>query len=349
MIFFILLYVNFSPVRVVKLNSVEAKDSKETKPSFHVYKVVAHVHTQFSFDSLGKPSDIKKAMEENRIDFVFVTDHNNDEYRFFEDEKIFAGVEKNTQEGRLLLLANQIPVISHPHNFEFEHYRWKGEFKQDHLYEFIDPKDVIVWNKFKTSLALLKNILIYPFTRDITYKWNCLIPIGEWRKLYFDRAKDLKIVGGLDLHVKFVYQEKTHGVLIPSYRAGFRWLVNMVYCKETLSSKDDVLNSLKSGNLYLSINQNMVDIWVKDDEGYKILGEKVKSGGRMFVILSNKKRVSKVFKDNHEILTTDRREFQLELSEKGKYWLEVYEYDFKIFNLFFGFRPVIITNSFTVG
>lgn len=348
MIFFILLYVNFYPVRVVKLSSVEAKDNKETKPSFRVYKVVAHVHTQFSFDSLGKPSDIKKAMEENGVDFVFITDHNNDEYRFFEDERIFAGVEKNTREGRLLLLANQIPVISHPHNFEFEHYRWKGEFKQNHLYEFIDPKDVIVWNKFKTGLALLKNILIYPFTMDITYKWNCLIPIDKWRKLYFDRAKDLKIVGGLDLHVKFVYQEKTHGVLIPSYRAGFRWLVNMVYCKEILSSKDDVLNSLKNGNLYLSINQNIVDIWVKDDEGYKILGEKVKSGGRMFVILPDKKRVSRVFKDNHEILTTDRREFQLELSEKGKYWLEVYEYDFRVLNLFFGFRPVIITNSFTV-
>ncbi|NPA53984.1 MAG: phosphoesterase, partial [Aquificae bacterium] len=102
------------------------------------YKIVAHVHTQFSFDSLGKPSDIKKAVEDNKIDFVFITDHDNEYYKYFEDEKIFAGIELNTQDGRLLKLGGSLPVISHPNNFEFSHYIWKGEFKKDYLYEFIN-------------------------------------------------------------------------------------------------------------------------------------------------------------------------------------------------------------------
>ncbi|MCX7759632.1 MAG: PHP domain-containing protein [Hydrogenothermaceae bacterium] len=312
------------------------------------YKVITHVHTQFSFDSLGKPSDIKKAMEENGIDFVFITDHNNDDYKYFEDEKIFAGVEKNTPDGRLLLLGNSLEVISHPHNFDFDHYKWQGEFKEGYLYEFIDPKDVIVWNKVKTGLILLKNLFLYPFMRNITRKWNCLIPIDKWRELYYTRAKNLNIIGGLDLHVKFVYQEKTHGILIPSYKAGFKWLINIVYSRTPLKSKEEVLKSLKKGNLYLSINQNFVDIFGEDIEGIKLIGENIKKGGKICIEIPQKNRLVKLIKDNVEIFITNRNQVEYNLDSTGQYWIEIYEYDFKIFNIYFGVRPVIITNSFRV-
>lgn len=312
------------------------------------YKVVAHVHTQFSFDSLGKPSDIKKAMEENGIDFVFITDHNNDDYRYFEDDKVFAGVEKNTPDGRVLLLGGELPVISHPHNFDFEHYRWKGEFKKGYLYEFIDPKDVIVWNKFKTAIKLLVNLLIYPLTRRITHKWNCLIPMEKWRYLYFNRAKDLNIIGGLDLHVKFVYQEKTHGVLIPSYRDGFSWVINVVCARDNIRNKEDILKAIRDGNLYISLNQNFVDIWAEDEEGLKLLGENIKKSAKICMKLPKKKLISMVFKDGQKVLITKENSFQIQLKESGKYWIEIYEYDFRILNLYFGFRPVVITNSFWV-
>lgn len=288
-------------------------------------------------------------MEENGIDFVFITDHNNDDYRFFEDDRIFPGIEKNTPDGRLLLLGNEIPVISHPNNFEFEHYRWKGEFRKDHLYEIIDPKDAIVWNKFKTGLKLLKNILLYPLTRNITHKWNCLIPIDEWRRLYYQRAKELNVIGGLDLHVKFVYQEKTHGILIPSYKAGFKWVVNIVYSKEKISNKEKLLKSIKDGNLYICLNQNFMQVWAEDEDGIKMVGESVKPGGFISVRLPKKKYISKIFKDCIEVCTTKKSSFRFKLQQSGRYWIEVYEYDFRVFNLFFGFRPVIITNSFRVG
>lgn len=343
----ILVLINFCPVKKLKVaHHVDANISQY--PEIFRYMVIVHVHTQFSFDSLGKPSDIKKAMEENNIDFVFITDHNNDNYRYFENDRVFAGVEKNTSDGRLLLLGGRLPVISHPHNFDFEHYKWKGEFKQGYLYEFIDLKDVIVWNKFKTAIKLLANIIIYPLTRRITYKWNCLIPMEKWRNLYYSRAKHLSIIGGLDFHVKFVYQEKTHGVLIPSYTDGFKWVANVVYSKKKIENKDEILQALHNGNLYISINKNFIDIWAEDSDGIKLVGENLKKGGKVYVKLPCGKFVCRIFKDGEEFFTTNNHSFQVKLEESGKYWLEVYEYDFRVFGIYVGFRPVVITNSFWV-
>jgi hypothetical protein len=343
----LILYLEFRPFKVLKLDKAE----EESIPfhNLYAYNVIVHVHTQFSFDSLGKPSDIKKAMEINNIDYVFITDHNNLDYKYFEDDRVFAGIEKNTPDGRLLLLGNQLPVISHPHNFDFDHYRWKGEFRKGYLYEFIDIKDIIVWNKFFTGICLTKNLLILPISRNLIHKWNCLIPIDKWRELYFTRAKGLNIIGGLDLHVKVVYQEKTHGVLIPSYKSGFKWLINKVYSKEPLNSKEDVLKSLSSGNLFLSINQNFIDIFAIDKEGIKILGERVCKDGKIYFSFDKSKRVKILFKDGKKVFITDKKHFSYKLKEEGIYHLEVYEYDFRIFNLYFGFRPVVITNFFEVA
>lgn len=340
-----ILYFEYRPFKVLKLDRIEKNFFKNI--NLYKYNVISHVHTQFSFDSLGKPSDIKKAMEENNIDFVFITDHDNTDYSFFENDKIFAGIEKNTPDGRLLLLGNQLPVISHPHNFDFEHYRWKGEFKEGHLYEFIDIKDIIVWNKFITGLAFIKNILIYPITRNLVHKWNSLIPIDKWRKLYYERSRHLNIIGGLDLHIKVVYQERTHGLLIPSYRAGFKWLINRVYSKKPLRTKEDILESLSKGNLYLAINQKFIDIYGEDEEGIKILGEDLKIGGTINV-KSLKKSVSVLYYNNKPIVKTDKEEFSYTVKQTGDYHLEVYEYDFRIFNIYFGFRPIVITNKFRV-
>jgi hypothetical protein len=340
-----ILYFEFRPIKFIKLDRIEKSNFKSV--NLYQYNVVVHVHTQFSFDSLGKPSDIKKAMEENNIDFVFITDHDNTDYKFFEDDKVFAGVEKNTSEGRLLLLGNKLPVISHPHNFDFDHYRWKGEFKEGHLYEFIDIKDVVVWNKFITGMALIKNLIIYPITRNVVHKWNSLIPMDRWRTLYYERARHLNVVGGLDIHVKVVYQERTHGLLIPSYKEGFKWLINRVYSKKPLKTKEEVLECLSNGNLYLVINQKFIDVYGQDEEGIKILGENIKLGGSINV-KSLKKSVSIVYHNNKPILVTDQEEFTYTLNKEGDYHLEVFEYDFRVFNIHFGFRPVAITNRFKV-
>ncbi|WP_457640050.1 PHP domain-containing protein [Persephonella sp.] len=345
----IVLYLEFRPFRKLELseNTIEPLKS-EFPENIKQYNVIAHIHTQFSFDSLGKPSDIKKAMEENSIDFVFVTDHDNDNYRFFEDGKIFAGVEKNTPEGRLLLLGNSLPVISHPNNFEFEHYRWKGEFRPDHLYELIDIKDAVVWNKALSIISLVKNVLVFPLTRNILHKWNCLIPLEKWSRLYYARARGLKIIGGLDLHIKLVYQEHTHGLLIPSYRAGFKWLINRVYSRKELKTKQDVLDSLKNGNLYISLKQYFGDFWGEADEVVYLPGERLPIGTALNCSFRHRKTVKILKRENQPVVVTEKDSFSYRTEESGMYHFEVYEYDFRIGNIYFGFRPVAVTNPFEV-
>ena len=344
----ILLYLEFRPFRSVKIKEDGCKELDRKLEGIKKYNVIAHIHTQFSFDSLGKPSDIKKAVEENSIDFVFVTDHDNDNYSFFEDSQIFAGIEKNTPEGRLLLLGNTLPVISHPNNFEFEHYRWKGEFRKDYLYEIINIKDGIVWNKALSIISLIKNLILFPFTRNILHKWNALIPLEKWVRLYFARAKGLKMIGGLDLHIKLVYQEHTHGILIPSYRSGFRWLVNKVYSRQPITEKEDILKALKNGNLFLSLKQTEGDFWGEFEGEVYLPGEKIPKKTTLNCMCEKSKTVKVLKCENSPVVITERESFFYTAEREGFYHFEIYEYDFKIGNLYFGFRPVIITNLFEV-
>ncbi len=350
---FIILYVLYFDFRPFKYINKKENKLESTGLNFpeniNKYKVIVHIHTEFSFDSLGKPSDIKKAMEVNGIDYVFVTDHNNMDYKYFEDDKIFAGIEKNTDDGRLLLLGGELPVISHPNNFEFEHYKWKGEFKKDYLYELIIPKDAIVWNKALTLATLFKNLILFPFIRTLVRKWTSLIPYDKWLDLYFTRARGENIIGGLDLHIKLVLQERTHGILIPSYKSGFKWVCNQVYSRKELKTKGDVLNALKNGNLFISLNWNFGDFFGEKNGEYFIPGENIEEGTNL-VCKFNRKKTLKILKyENKPVIITHEHNFQYKVKDKGFYHFEVFEYDFKIGNLYFGFRPVIITNFFKVG
>ncbi len=344
-----ILILEFRPVRRLNLNENGVSGEYKKLPNnIKKYKVIAHIHTQFSFDSLGKPSDIKKAMEENDIDFVFVTDHNNMDYKYFENDRVFAGIEKNTPDGRMLLLAGELPVISHPHNFEFEHYKWKGEFKKEYLYEAIVPKDAFVWNKKLAVAVLFKNLLIYPLTRRLVHKWNSFIPLEEWMKLYFKRARGENLIGGLDLHIKLVYQEHTHGPMIPSYRDGFKWLRNIVYSRGEVE-RNSLLERLRNGNLYISINEVEGEFFATDKEGnVYLLGENVPEESVLYCKVTKRKTVKIVKHENIPVYVTAKDKFSISLKDKGYYHLEVYEYDFKVGNIYFGLRPVILTNFFKV-
>ncbi len=348
LIFILVLILEFRPVKKVYLKG-EIKPVVEGSPeSLKKYRIISHIHTQFSFDSLGKPSDIKKAAEENKIDYVFVTDHDNEDYRFFEDKNIFAGTEVNTPEGRMLFLGGSLPVISHPNNFEFDHYIWKGEFKKEYLYEIINIKDAVVWKKSLSIIYLLKNILILPLTRNILHKWNVLVPLDKWVNLYFSRARGLRIIGGLDLHVKLVYQEHTHGILIPSYRKGFKWLINIGYSKKRLENKEDVLNLLKEGKIFLSIKDTDADFWGFDGRDVYTFWEKMPSGSFLNCRIKKDKILVVLKWENNPVVITEEKEFSFKTENEGLYHFEVYEYDFKIGDRYLGVRPLIITNMFEV-
>ncbi len=344
----LILFLEFRPSRVFYKKGSIKPIVEGSLDGINKYRIITHVHTQFSFDSLGKPSDIKKAVEDNRIDFVFITDHDNDDYRYFEDEKIFSGVEINTPDGRVLLLGGSLPVISHPNNFEFSHYVWKGEFKEDHLYELINIKDGVVWSKFLSIVYLLKNLIIFPITRKVLHKWNVLIPLEKWVNLYFSRARGLKIIGGLDLHIKVVYQEHTHGILIPSYKEGFKWLRNIAYSRENLKNKEDALKVLENGKVFLSMKEVDGDFWGFDGENVYLFWEKMPVGGYLNCIVYKPKTLKILKWENNPVVITEEHQFSFKTENEGLYHFEVYEYDFKIGDRYFGIRPVIITNMFEV-
>jgi hypothetical protein len=64
----------------------------------------------------------------------------------------------------------------------------------------------------------------------------------------------------------------------------------------------------------------------------------------------NRKRTLKILKrENEPVVITHKPEFQYKIKDKGFYHFEIFEYDFKIGNLYIGLRPIIITNFFKVG
>jgi len=90
----------------------------ERVPDLFVYSYQIHIHTQFSYDSLGKPEDVFSAIEREGIDFALITDHDRDDFKNFCNSKTFAGVEKkiNGMEGIMgdLLEIGSLKVIAHP-------------------------------------------------------------------------------------------------------------------------------------------------------------------------------------------------------------------------------------------
>ena len=350
----ILIFILLLDLRPIKRLSISEnkliQQNKGNPENLNFYNVIIHIHTEFSFDSLGKPLDIKKAMEVNNIDYVFITDHDNTDFKYFATDRISAGIEINTENGRVLLLDNKLPVISHPNNFEFEHYRWKGEFNENYLYELVNVKDAIVWKKWLSILTALKNLFLLPFTRNPYRKWNSLLPLEKWVNLYYERAKGLKIIGGLDHHVKFVYQEHTHGVLIPSYISGFKWVVNRVYSDKKLNNKGEILEEISKGNNFVFLNQFEALIWVEKDNKLYLNSDNIPLNSSMNckILTKNLKTVKILKRNNKPILITDKDIFFYNLDKTGSYHIEIYEYDFKIGNIFVGFRPVGLTNIFEV-
>ena len=346
LIIIFILWLEFTPIKKLYLNERNILKGKNFPENLYTYKVIAHIHTQFSFDSLGKPEDIKKAMEKTGIDYVFITDHNNDNFKYFEDGSMFAGIEENTEgeKGRILKLGCKLPVISHPNNKKVKHYQWKGEYKEGYLYELINFKDVLTEDRKKVYFILIKNAILYPIFKRITRKWYSLIPLESWMEKYFKVASHLKVICGLDLHIKLSYKESTFAKNIPSYEEGFTWLVNYIITDKKLSSKEDVLNELSKGHNHISINQNFINIWVENKDKPIPFGANVEVGSKVFLSFDKEKVVKLLKKDNIPILITESKNFGYELKEKGKYHIECYEYDFKIGNIYFGFRPVFVSN-----
>ena len=249
-IFLLFLLVVFSefiyPFKRLKVQNCTPKEFEPQKQK----TFTVHVHTCYSYDSLGKVEEIERAAKLLNLQKVFTTDHENDTVKIHKSPLIVAGREfQHNLYGRLLKLGETFTVIAHPNNTRKKEYEWKGHFKRDFFYELIDLKDVIYEAPLWLKLYLvLRFWVLYPFkglkALDFFPK---LVPIFRWVNLYLQRTEgELKIIGGLDHHVKLTFWEKAHrSFSFPPYLWSFYILSN-----KTFGGK--IFSSLQSGSFYIS-------------------------------------------------------------------------------------------------
>jgi hypothetical protein len=325
LLIFIVVYLEIYPIKVLKPKSCPPLEEKNPFPQKGQKSFIVHVHSCFSYDSLGKPEQIEYSAQKLGIRAVFVTDHDNDLIKFYPSSLIRAGKEfQDSQYGRLLTLSlkeKTLYVIAHPNNRKKPQYQWRGNYKPDYLYELIDLKDVITEApKMLKVYFLFRSLVLYPFKGfRVGDYFPKLIPIKDWVKIYLQRTEGkLKTIGGLDHHIKFSFWEKAKkNFSFPPYEVSFYILQNRTW-------EEDLDKALLEGKFYLSLCRFSLYVQGKEIKTChpKVIFEHYTTDGKVFYtergcIESNKTRV-----------------------------VVVYKYLFRLGNIYFGLQPMAVIDSF---
>ena len=258
------LFFELYPFRFLKVKGCPEGEEKKGKTPARDF--VVHVHTMFSYDSLGKPEEVEREAKLLGVEKVFITDHDREDIEKLlpPSEVLVPGYEYQDGEyGRLLKLQmGKYTVIAHPNNERKELYRWRGKFGEGFYYELIDLKDALYaapwWLKLYFALRFL---ILYPLRgfRALDY-FPRLIPLDGWIDRYIERTGGrLPIIGGADHHVKFSLWEKPKRYLsLPRYGWSFYILRNRAF--------GDIDKALERGNFYISLCDGRVEI-----EGDRVL------------------------------------------------------------------------------
>ena len=309
----------FYPFKILKVEKCPKRVRGGKKDRQKVF--VVHVHTCYSYDSLGKPQEVEKIAQELSVEKVFITDHDRRDLDLYLKgfKRLVPGYEYQDPEyGRLLKLQmGRYTVVAHPNNTKKKLYRWKGKFEKDFLYELVDLKDVLYAAPFwLKGYFAVRFLLLYPLLdlKALNF-FPKLVPLQNWINLYLERTKGyLKVIGGLDLHVKLSLWEKPKKFFsFPSYRWGF-------YLLQNLSYKGDLEKSLKEGTFYLSFCLERFAF----EKGY------IQPKGR-FLFFNHFGDKSVKVNDCGKV-------------EEGARLVSVYSYTFKVGGLYFGLKPVAVFN-----
>jgi len=236
----------------------------------YLYSFQFHIHTQFSYDSLGKVEDIKRAKEECGIDYVVVSDHRNMEVFTHAPDDFVVGVEKRVEEGDIIDLG-EVKVIAHPFNPKYE---WKGKVEEETPLEVVNIKDVLKENKLGLILLALSYVLFYPLLKNkLPYYLRRLINIERYAKKIIKNNWFVKAVGGLDHHVKFYYVDSKKKFLLPDYSFSFKILRNYILSRKTVRNREDLIRNLKEEKTFLVFDEKPFMLW-KEDNRIKIYSPK---------------------------------------------------------------------------
>lgn len=332
----LILWFYLFPIRYVG----DAKESKRLvePPDFFLYSYVLHIHTQFSYDSLGKPEDVIRARDELGIDYAIVTDHDNDSIRNFSDERLIAGreIKLNDERGKLLgdlLEVGDVKIIAH--HFRGK-YRWRLEKRSDYFLELIDLRDALLENKLRLFLYLLVSLLLYPILGNrIVKNFSKLIDPERYVRRYFEEGWRSKVVGGLDHHVKLYFREIGKRLLIPDYKLSMSLLRNFMISEMEIRSKEYFLKALRDGVNVISFSEKPSLVW-NDGNVIKVYSP---FQNTLSVVCTPVGRVGKFLGSCAEIdkLETDRC------------MVVGYTYAFRVGKLLFGIKPLFVSDILRLG
>lgn len=298
-------------------------------PEGFVYSYQIHLHTQFSYDSLGKPEDVKRAKEEEDLDFVIITDHDNDHVKAFCTDGMLAGVERKItdQEGRILgdiLECGPLKVIAHPFK---EKYRWRLERDKSYLLELVNLKDALLEKKKTLFVFFPIIILLYMLNRKLALNWlRRLVDLKTLAERYVSQGWENKVLGGLDHHVKLYIREVGIRFLFPSYKDSFYMMRNYLFIPFRVQNAEDFPKAINEGITIISFCGKPSLVWREDN--------------RVFVSLPYDDAL--IFVEG-----TSFKEFfegsSVELSYTGRCVVYAYRYTLKIWRLYFGLKPLFVT------
>ncbi len=322
-----ILIAELYPIRFLKVEKVN-KANLPNLPPIYLYSFELHIHTQFSYDSLGKPEDLKRASKEEDIDFLIITDHDNDHIKYFADESIIAGKEvKITDEkGRILgdlLEVGGLRVVAHPFK---EKYKWRLPLPEDYLFELIDLKDALLERRM-----LFLFLLPYLFLRgliSINLALSFLKRIVDIRKYaltYLKMGIKNPVVAGLDHHVKVYIREVGIRFLFPNYTHSFRLLRNFLIANKRLETKEDFLEELKKGKGIISFSKKYTIFW---QEGASL---KIFPPTNCLLVVLEEGR-EKLYSGSY---------FELPVPS-GKIFFLGYNYRFRFWRFYFGLEPLFV-------
>lgn len=307
-------------------------------PDVFIYSYVLHIHTQFSYDSLGKPEDVIRARDRCGIDYAIVTDHDNDTIKGFADDRLIAGreVKLNDEEGNLLgdlLEVGELRVIAH--HFRGK-YRWRLEKRRDYLFELIDLRDALLEHKTRLVLYILISMLLYPILgKRLVRNFTKLIDTGLYTKRFFEEGWRSKVVAGLDHHVKLYLREVRKRLMVPDYETSFSMVRNFVISRERVESKEDLLRAIKEGTNLISFSDKPTFVWV-EDRSIKVYSP---FSNTYMVLLSEEGTVGESIGSNAKFSQL-RNDFYMVLG---------YTYALKVGRLLFGVRPLFVSDLLEVS
>ncbi len=322
LLFFILPVKSLKNVKIA--NSIDP-------PNFYVKSFVFHIHTQFSYDSLGKPEDIESTKKEEAIDYVIITDHENTHYKCFENEHILVGKEeKITNENGIvgsLISVDDLKVVAHPFK---KKYIWRLEKTKDLVVELIDLRDAVISSKFAMLWRYIGALIPKIFLKKRIYRFfsSALTP-EIYIKKYFEQGWRNPVIGGLDHHVKIYIREVGIRLLIPSYRWSFGMLRNFAFSKSPIKTKKDLLENIKKGNTTISFVDRPSFFFEKDNHIISYLPYE-----NSFSILYEEGMPKETFLGSYAFFE----------KPKKPSFIIAYSFMFKFKNLYFGVRPIAISN-----